>query len=89
MITATDILRHTLGEMVCAKDGSVSMTRVAGCFAHFSLFVWFWRENYLRGFVADQWIIYGGLTIAHAFADKTAAMVRDFKDKHVANTLKE
>lgn len=76
-----------IGDLIAAKDGSISLTRTAAAFAHFSLFCAFVFYTVTEPFNINLWIAYPGATIFHATWDKTAAMVASFKDK--ALTVKE
>lgn len=75
-----------IGDLIAAKDGSISLTRTAAAFAHVSLFFSFIFYVATQPFNMELWIIYPSATIFHATWDKTAAMVKDFKEKKNAIT---
>lgn len=72
-----------LSDLVTAPDGSLSLTKLAASTAHFLMAVSFFRLQVLgeSEFNETLWLVYGGFAIAHASYDKTAAMVKDFKEK--------
>ncbi len=74
-----------LGGLVTARDGSISLTKLAAATAHFLMACAFLRQQVLSdaGFNELQWMVYGGFAIAHAAYDKTAAMVKDVREKHI------
>lgn len=68
-------------DLIRAKDGSLSLTKLAASTAHALMAAMFLRITFREGFIEALWIIYGGLAISHAVVDKTAAQVKAFKDK--------
>lgn len=72
-----------LRDLITAPDDSLSLTKLAAATAHFLMAVSFLRLQVLGDseFNETMWLVYGGFAIAHASYDKTAAMVKDFKEK--------
>jgi hypothetical protein len=72
-------------DLVQAKDGSLSLTKLAAATAHllFALTV-AWVTYVKQDFIAEMWMLYIGAAIAHASYDKTMATVKDFKDRQAA-----
>jgi hypothetical protein len=61
------------GELVCSsRDGKLSMSRLAGCTAHFLAALFFIYFNYENGkFEIDLWLTYLGFATGHAIWDKS------------------
>lgn len=72
-----------LSDIVTSKDGSLSLTKLAASTFHLNLAVAVMGHTYLQGFSIDVWLLYGGFAVGHAAYDKTAAVVKDFKDKQL------
>lgn len=72
-----------LGDIVRARDGSLSLTKLAAATAHFCMAAAFVKLQVLgdRPFNESLWLIYGGFAIGHAAYDKTAASIKDFKEQ--------
>ena len=71
-------------DIVCAKDGSLSLTKLAAATAHLLMAAAFARLQLMDDtarFNETLWLIYGGFAIGHAAYDKTAASVKDFKEQ--------
>lgn len=68
-------------DLIRAKDGSMSLTKLAASTFHFNLAVWVSWHTYTKGFDLDAWLLYGGFAVAHATYDKTLAAVNAFKNK--------
>lgn len=69
-------------DLIRSRDGSMSLTKLAASTAHFSMaFFVAWLTWKNQRFDMDMWSLYAGIAILHATFDKTAAMVKDFKDK--------
>jgi hypothetical protein len=77
-----------LRDLVTAPDGSLSLTKLAAATAHFLMAASFLRLQVLgeHPFNEALWLVYGGFAIAHAAYDKTAAMVKDFKEQKLDAT---
>lgn len=67
--------------LVCSRDGSISLTKLAAATAHLFMAATFFRLQLMPGreFNDVLWMVYGGFAIAHAAYDKTAAMLKDYK----------
>lgn len=74
----------SLADLIRARDGSMSLTKVAAATAHLLMACGFAWTTFRSGFLPEMWLIYGGFAVGHAVADKTAAQVKDFKDKQAA-----
>ena len=60
------------GDLICAKDRSISMTRLAGCTAHFAAAFFFIMFNLKLGeFNFELWATYLGFATGHAYFDKS------------------
>ncbi len=71
-------------DLIRSKDGSMSLTKLAAATAHLALAAAFFRMQVLAGeFNGELWMIYGGFAIAHAAYDKTAAMLKDSRDRRM------
>lgn len=70
-----------LRDLVRSKDGSLSLTKLAAATAHLNMAVAFAWVTLHTGFISEMWMIYGGLAVAHAGYDKTAAMVKAYKER--------
>jgi len=68
-------------DLIRAKDGSMSLTKLAASTFHFNLAVWVSWHTYTQGFDIEVWMLYGGFAVAHASYDKTMAVVAAFKNK--------
>jgi hypothetical protein len=75
----------SLGGLITARDGTVSLTKLAAATAHFLMAAAFLRLQVLGDAPFNEmlWIVYGGFSIAHAAYDKTAAMVKDVREKRI------
>ena len=71
------------GDIICAKDGSISLTRVAACTAHLLAAAFFIYYNLAQPFNEVLWLTYLGFATGHAVWDKTSAMIKDSKDKKI------
>ena len=69
-----------IADLIRAKDGSLSLTKLAASTAHALMAFGFAVITWRNGFLADLWLIYGGYALGHAVIDKTAAQVKAFKD---------
>jgi hypothetical protein len=68
--------------MCLGKDGNMSLTRTAACCAHFLFFVTVAGITWItKTFNEAMWAMYIGVAVVHAAYDKTAAQVKDFKEK--------
>ncbi len=66
------LLVKLLGDLICSKsDGSISMSRLAACTAHFLAAGFFVYHNATEPFNWDLWIIYLGFATGHAIWDKS------------------
>lgn len=75
-------MEHYLGDLVCSdKNKKPSITRLAIMCAHANAFAFFIYFNITAPFNPMLWELYLGATIFHAAYDKTAAMIKDFKEK--------
>lgn len=74
-----------LASLVTARDGSLSLTKLAAATAHLLMAVAFLRLQVLGDAPFNEvlWLVYGGFAIAHAAYDKTAAMVKDVREKRI------
>lgn len=75
-----------IADLITSKDGSLSLTKLAASTAHLNLAVAFGWVTYSSGFVPEMWMIYGAFSVGHATADKTMAMVSNFKNKQLDKT---
>lgn len=73
------LLQQFIGDLINAKDGSISMTRLASCTAHGSAAFFFVWHNFHSGFSETLWGIYLGATILHAGYDKTLMLTKGGK----------
>jgi len=68
----SNLLVRLCGDLMCAKDGSISMTRLAGCTAHFAAAFFFIMFNFRLGeFNFELWATYLGFATGHAYFDKS------------------
>jgi hypothetical protein len=69
-------------DLIRAKDGSMSLTKLAASTAHF---IFAWAVVFItlikRDFLMEMWSLYIGAAIFHASYDKTMATVKEFKDR--------
>jgi len=66
------LLVHLLGDLVCSRaDGSISMSRLAACTAHFLAAGFFIYYNAKDPFNEALWMIYLGFATGHAIWDKS------------------
>lgn len=73
-----------LSDLVCSRDGSLSMPKLAGATGHFLFAVAFFKLQILPEkpvFIMELWLSYGTLCIGHAFGDKTVASVKSVREK--------
>lgn len=68
-------------DLVRSKDGSMSITKVAAAAAHLSAAVMFWHLQWGQPFNEVLWLLYLGFATGHAFADKSAAMLKSYKER--------
>lgn len=68
-------------DLIRAKDGSMSLTKLAAATGHLLMSGAFGLVTWTKGFIAEMWVIYGFYAFGHAVIDKTAAQVKDFKDR--------
>lgn len=68
-------------DLIRAKDGSMSLTKLAAATAHALMAAGFARITWTTGYVEGLWVTYGGLTVIHAMGDKAVARFAAFKDK--------
>lgn len=68
-------------DIVVAKDGSLSLTKLAAASFHLLLFLTVafitWKTQV---FNVEMWTLYSAVAVGHAVLDKTSAQVKDFKD---------
>ncbi len=70
-------------DLILSKDGSISLTKVAACTAHLSMAINFWLVSFGKAqFIWDLWLIYAGLTIGHASADKGMKIWQAIKERN-------
>jgi hypothetical protein len=70
-------------DLIRAKDGSMSLTKLAASTAHLLMAVGFALITWRQGYIDSLWLTYGGLTIVHAMSDKAVARIAAFKDKQL------
>jgi hypothetical protein len=68
-------------DLIRAKDGSMSLTKLAAATAHGLMAAGFGLVTWQKGFISELWLIYGGYALGHAVLDKAGAQVADFKNK--------
>jgi hypothetical protein len=68
-------------DLVRAKDGSMSLTKLAAATAHALMAAGFGLVTWQKGFISELWLIYGGYALGHAVIDKAGQQVAAFKDK--------
>jgi len=68
-------------DLVRSRDGSMSLTKLSAATAHALAAILFVRLQWSSPFNETLWMLYMGVAIGHAITDKTAAQVKDFKDK--------
>lgn len=83
-------LQRVIGELINAKDGSISHTRLASVTGHatsFSLFVAWNINDMVRGNApnTELWLIYLSITVMHHAYDKTLMMVKGKKENDSNN----
>lgn len=71
-----------IADLIRARDGSMSQTKLAAACAHFSMFV---TVNMITiktmEFNEAMWTLYIGVAIVHSFGDKAMASFKEFKEK--------
>lgn len=67
-------------DLIRAKDGSMSLTKLAASTAHALMAAMFLRITFREGYIEGLWLIYGTLAISHAAVDKGMALTKAFKD---------
>lgn len=75
----------TLTDLIKARDGSMSLTKLAASTFHLNLAIWVSWTTYVDGFNLAIWGMYGGFAIGHAGYDKTMAAVVQLKNKRLDN----
>lgn len=73
-----------IADLVKSRDGSLSLTKLAAATAHFLMAVAFIRLQVLAesaDFNESLWLIYGMFAIGHASYDKTANMVKEYRER--------
>lgn len=74
-------------DLIRARDGSMSLTKLAAACFHFALFVTVcfvsWKT---QDFKLDMWTLYAATAVGHAVADKTGAQISAFKNKKLDTT---
>ncbi len=70
-------------DLIQSKDGSLSLTKLAASTAHFLMASGFVCLTVRNGFIPELWMIYGGFAIGHAAYDKSAAMVKEYRERTV------
>ena len=68
-------------DLLCSKDGSFSVTKLAVVVAHANFAVAFTWLTYRHGFNEALWVIYGSFAVGHAAYDKSAAMLKAYKER--------
>lgn len=69
-------------DLIRARDGSMSQTKLAAACFHFALFVTACWVTYIkRDFMEAMWLLYGSFAVGHAAYDKTMANVKSYKDR--------
>lgn len=76
-----------LADLVLAKDGTLSQTKLAAATFHLAIFVTVLYITFKTGvFNTEMWTLYAACAIGHAAFDKTSAQVKDFKDAQLVAT---
>lgn len=66
--------------LICSRDGSLSLTKLAAATAHLLMAAAFVRLQVVGGsFDEVLWLVYGGFAITHAVVDKGSAQIAQFK----------
>lgn len=69
-------------DLVRGRDGKMVLTKLQAATFHLLLALTVAAVSYLeKRFIPEMWTFYGMCAIGHAIYDKTAAQVKDFKDK--------
>jgi ABC-type glucose/galactose transport system permease subunit len=69
-------------DLIQAKDGSVSLTKLQAATFHALLAVTVaWVTWIKRDFVEGMWALYAAVAVGHAVIDKTGAQIAAFKDR--------
>lgn len=89
-MSISKLLIRFIGDLICAKDGSISLTRLAATTAHASaaqLFICFNIRDLMSGHQPnfELWIIYLGFAAGHAVYDKTLMVSKAGKAASVAS----
>lgn len=71
-------------DLVCSKDGSLSLTKLAAASFHFLLFITVgfltWKK---QSFDTEMWLLYAAFTVGHASYDKTMAVIAANRNRHI------
>lgn len=69
-------------DLVRARDGSLSQTKLAAASFHFALFFTVCKIQLFKDdFDTAMWTFYAAVAVGHAVYDKTMANVKDVKDR--------
>lgn len=69
-------------DLIRAKDGSMSLTKLQAATFHFLLAVTVgWVTWIRRDFLEGMWTLYSAVAVGHAVLDKTGAQIAAFKDR--------
>lgn len=76
-----------VADLVLAKDGSLSQTKLAAATFHFAIFVTVMYITFKTGeFNESMWTLYAAVAVGHSIVDKATAQVKDFKDAQLVAT---
>ena len=74
------LLVFIVGDLICSKDGSISLTRLAAVSAHFLSAIFFVYHNATAPFSELLWFTYLGFATGHAAYDKTLMLTKGKSD---------
>jgi hypothetical protein len=72
-------------DLIRGRDGKMVLSKLQAATFHLLLAItvaWItWRK---AEFLIEMWLLYAGVAIGHATFDKTAAQIKDFKERKLA-----
>jgi hypothetical protein len=72
-------------DLVVAKDGSLSQTKLAAACFHLLLMLTVAYITWTtKAFNVEMWTLYAAVAVGHSVVDKVQAQVKDFKDAQLA-----
>jgi uncharacterized membrane protein YcjF (UPF0283 family) len=71
-------------DLMRAKDGSMSLTKLAATTFHFLLAVTVAGVTWIkRDFIESMWMLYAAVAVGHAVVDKAGAQISAFKGRQL------